>query len=243
MLRTFLSMTPSTCFIASVWASEYWAVMVSWPIDPGADPTSGLEDCTARFPIVAEGICGLGEHENGSASWAIVSETSGIDNAQKSRCSTGHRFTRSRKLRGPSGRTTRRSLNVLPGIDNQITMTSSRLEHVVYKSRTLMIIVGVSLQARYSWMREGLWQWQLQTEPPRSTDNLGTGNITKSPLSSNAATKSETRQKDQFLFCPTMTLLKSENQGLANIMMQYSARVSPAKSLQSKTKGNVFWII
>lgn len=50
-LRTFLSRTHSTCFKTSACPPS-----AKLPIDPGADPTSGLADCTVRFAFIAEGI-------------------------------------------------------------------------------------------------------------------------------------------------------------------------------------------
>lgn len=43
--------------MASVWPPNVWLLMVIWPADPGADPTSGLADLTVLLPFVAEGIC------------------------------------------------------------------------------------------------------------------------------------------------------------------------------------------
>lgn len=48
MLRAFLSMTASTCFKTSD--------CPRLPIDPGADPTSGLTDCRGPFAFITEGI-------------------------------------------------------------------------------------------------------------------------------------------------------------------------------------------
>lgn len=51
MLRAFLSMTHSTCFKTSDCPPT-----VKPPMEPGADPTSGLADCTVLFAFIAEGI-------------------------------------------------------------------------------------------------------------------------------------------------------------------------------------------